>query len=73
MKEVKYAVLIEKMGNGYGACVPDLPGCVAGGPTVEEVTQLITEAIPIYIQETIKAAGVVPEPRTLAIEVKTAA
>ena len=26
-----YVVVIEKTGNGYGAYVPDLPGCVAAG------------------------------------------
>jgi len=27
----RYAVVIEKTGDGYGAHVPDLPGCVAAG------------------------------------------
>ena len=35
----RYAVVIEKMENGYGAFVPDLPGCVAAGDTYEETEQ----------------------------------
>ncbi len=31
-----HAVVIEKAENNYSAYVPDLPGCVATGATVEE-------------------------------------
>lgn len=33
---MKYAVIIEKGNNSYGAYVPDLPGCVAVGETAAE-------------------------------------
>ena len=33
---MKYAVVIEKTGNGYSAYVPDLPGCVAAADTRTE-------------------------------------
>jgi len=33
----KYAVVIEKGANNYSAYVPDLPGCVTTGRTVEEI------------------------------------
>jgi predicted RNase H-like HicB family nuclease len=42
---MKYAVVIEKGENGYGAYVPDLPGCIAAADTKEEVKKLIHEAI----------------------------
>ncbi len=32
----KYAVIFEKSSNGWGAFVPDLPGCVALGFTLEQ-------------------------------------
>ena len=32
----RYIVVIEKTKDGYGAHVPDLPGCVAAGDTYEE-------------------------------------
>ena len=38
---MKYAVVIEKTGNGYSAYVPDLPGCVAAGDTLEETEELL--------------------------------
>jgi predicted RNase H-like HicB family nuclease len=33
---MRYAVVIEKVENNYSAYVPDLPGCIATGATVEE-------------------------------------
>src|ERR1700686_4420562 len=34
---MRYAIVIEKAEGNYSAYVPDLPGCVATGPTVEAV------------------------------------
>ncbi|MCH7979336.1 MAG: type II toxin-antitoxin system HicB family antitoxin, partial [Acidobacteria bacterium] len=34
---MKYAVIIEKGPNNYSAYVPDLPGCVSTGKTLEAV------------------------------------
>jgi predicted RNase H-like HicB family nuclease len=44
-----YVVVIEKADSNYSAYVPDLPGCVAVGETLEEVKQMITEAIGFHI------------------------
>jgi len=38
---MRYAVVIERAANNYSAYVPDLPGCVATGATIEETEQLI--------------------------------
>ena len=59
---MKYAVIIEKGEDGYGAYVPDLPGCIAAGKTREEVKKLIQEAIEFHI-EGLKEDGIsVPAP-----------
>ena len=42
---VRYAIVIEKGQGNYGAYVPDLPGCVAVGDTVEQVEERIRGAI----------------------------
>lgn len=47
---MRYAVVIEKGENSYGAYVPDLPGCVAVGETLEEVKQLIAEAVIFHLE-----------------------
>ena len=47
---MKYAVVIEKGPESYGAYAPDLPGCAVVGESREEVVQLIREAIEFHIQ-----------------------
>ncbi|MFB2969809.1 type II toxin-antitoxin system HicB family antitoxin [Aerosakkonema sp. BLCC-F183] len=47
---MRYAIVIEKGETSYGAYVPDLPGCVAVGESLEEVRLLIREAIEFHIE-----------------------
>jgi hypothetical protein len=42
---MRYAVVIEKAGRNYSVYVPDLPGCVATGDTIQEAVQKIGNAI----------------------------
>jgi predicted RNase H-like HicB family nuclease len=45
-----YIVVIEPANDGsYSAYVPDLPGCVACGETLDEVKHLIEEAVQLHI------------------------
>jgi predicted RNase H-like HicB family nuclease len=46
---MRYAIVIEKAEENYSAYVPDLPGCVATGPTVEAVERDIRDAIRFHI------------------------
>lgn len=45
-----YAIAIEKAEGNFSAYVPDLPGCVATGPTVAEVEEQIREAITFHLE-----------------------
>lgn len=47
---MRYAIVIEKAESNYSAYVPDLPGCVATGATVEEVESQIREAIEFHLE-----------------------
>ncbi len=58
----RYVVILEKTPDGFGAHVPDLPGCVAAGDTYEETTQLIREAIPFHIAGLRHSGAPVPQP-----------
>jgi predicted RNase H-like HicB family nuclease len=42
---MRYAVVIEKREGGFGAYVPDLPGCVAVAETLSETKQLNREVL----------------------------
>lgn len=62
---MKYAIVIEKSETGYGAYVPDLPGCVAVGETQSETARLIREAIEFHL-EGLREDGIpIPEPSTV--------
>ena len=47
---MRYAIVIEKGDSNYAAYVPDLPGCVATGDSVEETQREIREAIEFHIE-----------------------
>lgn len=47
---MRYAIVIEDAGENYSAYVPDLPGCVATGLTLEETEQAIREAIEFHLE-----------------------
>ncbi len=64
MKE--YTVIYEWAGENYSAYVPDIPGCVACGDTVEETEELMKEAIELYIEALRDDGRPIPEPTTNA-------
>lgn len=43
--DMRYAVVIEQAEGNYSAYVPDLPGCVTTGATLEETVRYMREAI----------------------------
>ncbi len=59
---MRYAVVIEKSETGFGAYVPDLPGCVAVGQTMAETEQLIQEAVEFHLEGMREDGLAVPEP-----------
>jgi predicted RNase H-like HicB family nuclease len=63
---MRYAVLFEKTETGYSAYVPDLPGCVAAGATLEETTELIRGAIQMHLPGIAEDGEAIPEPKTIA-------
>ena len=63
---MRYAVVIEKANGNYSAYVPDLPGCVATGPTVKEVEKEIREAIRFHIEGLKEDGLAVPQPSSIA-------
>ena len=59
---MKYAVVIEKAESNFSAFVPDLPGCVATGSTIEEVEEQIREAIEFHIEDMKQEGEEIPQP-----------
>ncbi len=61
---MRYAVVIEKGPNSYGAYVPDLPGCVAVAKSAEEAKKLIAEAVFLHLEGLREDGLPIPEPAT---------
>ena len=59
---MRYAVVFEKAENNYSAYVPDLPGCITTGKTIEDTRRLIREAIDFHIDGLRLHGYPVPEP-----------
>lgn len=66
MTAMKYLVVVETSENGYGAYVPDLPGCVAAADTRDEVLRLAQEAIELHIKSLRESGDAVPLPTSQA-------
>ena len=64
MMSMQYLVILETSENGFGAYVPDLPGCVAVAETREEVISLIQEAIEFHIEGLKKSGDPIPKPKS---------
>ena len=62
---MRYAVLLQKTDTGYSAHVPDLPGCVAAGATLEETTDLIRGAVRMHLAGMAEDGEPVLEPKTI--------
>jgi predicted RNase H-like HicB family nuclease len=63
---MRYAVVIQRANENYSAYVPDLPGCVATGETVEKVETEIGEAIRLHVEGLLEDGLAVPEPSAIA-------
>ncbi len=68
---MKYAVVIEKTENNYGAYIPDLPGCVAVGDTLEEVKREIREALRFHLEGMRADGEEIPEPAAVCEYIET--
>ena len=70
---MEYLVVVEKGERGYGAYVPDLPGCAAVGETHREVMKLIREGIELHLESLRDAGEDIPEPSSRSEIVKVRA
>jgi predicted RNase H-like HicB family nuclease len=61
---MRYAIVIEKGPTSHGACVPDLPCCVAVGKSAAEAKKLIAEAVPLHLDGLREDGMPIPKPAT---------
>ncbi len=63
---MRYAVVIEKGEHNYSAYVPDLPGCVSVGDTLDEAKAEIREAIAFHLDGMREDGTPIPQPSSRA-------
>jgi predicted RNase H-like HicB family nuclease len=59
---MRYAIVIEAGEGNFRAYVPDLPGCVTTGDTLEKVRALIREAIEFHLDGMREDGAPIPIP-----------
>jgi len=71
-RSMRYAMIIEQGERNYSAYLPDLPGCIATGKTIEELKQRMSEAIELHLRGMREDGLPIPEPTSLAEYVEAA-
>ncbi len=68
MKKLQYLVRINKdPDSDWGASVPDLPGCVATGKTIDQALRRIERTVEIHIRGMREDGLAPPEPTRRAV------
>ena len=68
----RYAVVIEKGAQSFSGYVPDLPGCVAAGDTLQQTEQLLREAIELHLEGLAEDGMPIPDPSSVVDYVNVA-
>ena len=61
--KLTYAVVFEQTPNNYCASVPDVPGCVGAGDSLDEMQAMIREALAFHIEDLLEQGEPLPEPK----------
>jgi len=69
---MRYAMIIEPGERNYSAYLPDLPGCIATGKTIDELKQRMSEAVELHLEGMREDGLPIPEPTSLADYVEAA-
>jgi len=70
---MRYAIVVEQAAANYCAYVPDLPGCVATGSTLDEVQEQIRDAITFHLEGLREDGAPIPLPSSHVEYVEVAA
>ena len=68
---MKWAIVIEKSENGFGAYAPDAPGVGVMAETVDEARELLAQALELYLEESATAPPPSPSTSVEYIELPT--
>ena len=70
---MRYAIVIERAESSFSAYVPDLPGCIATGASIQQVEAEIREAIEFHIDGLREDGSLIPVPSSQVEYIEIAA
>lgn len=59
---LRYKILLLHEEAGWGAILPELPGCVGGGDTIKEALEMLEDAKRGWLPSALEHGDVIPEP-----------
>jgi predicted RNase H-like HicB family nuclease len=59
---MQYAMIIEKGERNFYAYLPDLPGCISTGKTLDEVKRRMRDAVELHLRAMREDGLPIPEP-----------
>ncbi|MHB2029160.1 MAG: type II toxin-antitoxin system HicB family antitoxin [Acidimicrobiales bacterium] len=68
----EFTIVIEDAGTNYAAYAPDVPGCIATGASVGEVTSTLREAIVEHLEILRGMGEEIPTPHSHAAVIQVA-
>ena len=69
---MRYLMIIEPGERNYSAYLPDLPGCIATGKSMEEVRERMREAVDLHLEGMREDGLPIPPPTSLVEYVEAA-
>jgi predicted RNase H-like HicB family nuclease len=72
MRSTKYTAIYAKTKTGYSAHIPDLPGCIATGRTLDLTKRRMREAVALHLQGMREDGEKIPSPTTQSDEIEAA-
>lgn len=57
-----FLVVYEKGKRNYGGFVPDVPGCISLGDTLDDIRVNLKEALHLYMETAVELGYPIPEP-----------
>jgi predicted RNase H-like HicB family nuclease len=70
---MRYAIILEPCGSNWSAHVPDLPGCVATGTSIDETRARLREAIEMHLAGLREDGLPIPPPSITVDSIEVAA
>jgi antitoxin HicB len=60
---LRYPIYLTPEADGWGATIPDLPGCVGAGDTISEALAMLDDAKQSWIEASLQRGLPIPEPQ----------